>query len=160
MAGKSNTVDVSVSNRVLRVGDDSYPLRNIARTRMREVVPNRFAPVKGFLGGVVALPVVVLIAKNFSDSFSGLVLVLGLAVLVAVLVKGLRAPVLHQLVIETSSSADTAVASRDAAQVRQLSDLINEAIENPQAEFRVTVESVHIGDRITQYGAGSTGKVA
>ncbi|RKT09880.1 hypothetical protein BX285_6996 [Streptomyces sp. 1114.5] len=158
MAG--NTVNVSVSNRVLRVDNDSYPLRNITRTQLREIQPNRFKPVKSFLGGIVALLIIFLITTNISDSFGGWVLIIGFILLMIGLVKGLRAPVLHQLIIETSSSSDTAVVSSDGAQVHQLSGLINNAIENPQAEFQIEVKNVHIGDKITQYGAGSTGKIA
>ncbi|WP_030244756.1 DUF6232 family protein [Streptomyces sp. NRRL S-350] len=160
MVGTKDTVNVSVSNRVLRVGNDSYPLRNVTRTRLREIRPNRLTPVKNFLGGIVALLIGFLIISNFSESFGGWVLVIGFTLLVVGLVKGLRAPVLHQLAIETSSSSDTAVTSPDAAEVHRLSDLINDAIENPQAEFQVEVKSVHIGDKITQYGAGNTGKIA
>jgi hypothetical protein len=64
----------------------------------------------------------------------------------------------YKLVIETSNSATTAVVSHDARQIGNLIQMIMEAIDNPQAEFALQVENVHIGDKITQYGDHNTGK--
>ncbi|MEV7782214.1 DUF6232 family protein [Kitasatospora sp. NPDC088351] len=159
-----------MSRRVLWVGADAYPLQNIARARRFEIVPRRGYAVRAFLKAeilVVVLGAVALaITENIGDSsspsglatFAALV-VLALFVLnIVKLVRRLRRPILHQLVIETSSSSDTAVVSTDVKEVNHLIGLIMEAIDNPQAEFQLQVENVHIGDQINQFGDNNTGK--
>ncbi|MFE6053308.1 DUF6232 family protein [Kitasatospora sp. NPDC056446] len=163
-----NVIDVSVSRRVLWVGGDAYPLQHIARAR--QLVwwpPKRTRTVIRFVRQVIGLTFASValsaILKNSPDSTAASVvpnvlLLAGLAYFVYRLVTRLRQRALYKLVIETSNAATTAVTSHDPQQIGRLIQMIMEAIDNPQAEFALQVENVHIGDRINQYGDHNIGK--
>ncbi|MFJ9840190.1 DUF6232 family protein [Kitasatospora sp. NPDC101155] len=157
-----------MSRRVLWIGGDAYPLQHIARARqlvwwppkrlrtvirfVRQVIGLLFAA--GFLGALT---------KNATDqsmarAVPGVLLVAALLFCLYRFVTRLRQRAVYKLVIETSNSATTAVVSHDARQIGNLIQMIMEAIDNPQAEFALQVENVHIGDKITQYGDHNTGK--
>ncbi|MFJ2861909.1 DUF6232 family protein [Kitasatospora sp. NPDC087314] len=163
-------IDVRVSRRVLWVGGDAYPLHNIARARQFKLLPPKRSRViirfvRQVIGLLVAAAVLGALLGN-GASQTTTKNVLGLVVLALLLafgyrlVKQLRMRTVYQLIIETSSSSNTAVVSYDAQQVGNLIQLIMEAIDNPQAEFAIQVENVHIGDQINQYGDHNTGKRA
>ncbi|MEV0191303.1 DUF6232 family protein [Kitasatospora purpeofusca] len=153
-----DTVNVSVSNHILKVGSNSYPLRNITCTRIQHVQPDRSKPVWSFLGWCVLLPVLSLGTTDITVRYW--ILGIGFGVQLVRLVWRLLPRTVHQLVIETPGRSETAAESRDLAQIRLLAGLIDEAMGNPQAEFRITAENIHIGDAITQYGDHNTGKIA
>ncbi|MBO1414748.1 DUF6232 family protein [Streptomyces sp. FH025] len=163
-----NVIDVSVSRRVLWVAKDAYPLGHIARAR--QLVwwpPKRSRVIIGYVRKVFG----VLVAFGILNALTGgalrntaasavpsLILLGFLAYHTYRLVTQLRQKPLYKLVIETSSSSVTAVVSYHAWQIEDLIQRIMEAIDNPQAEFAIQVENVHIGDQINQYGDHNTGK--
>ncbi|MFF2149095.1 DUF6232 family protein [Kitasatospora sp. NPDC058190] len=163
-----SVIDVRVSRRVLWIGGDAYPLQHIARARqlvwwppkrLRTVI--RF--VRQVIGLLVAAGFVGALTKNATDqpmarAVPGVLLVAALLFCLYRFVTRLRQKAVYKLVIETSNSATTAVVSHDARQIGNLIQMIMEAIDNPQAEFALQVENVHIGDKITQYGDHNTGK--
>jgi hypothetical protein len=159
-------IDVSVSRRVLWVGGDAYPLGNIARARQFMVIPKRSFAIRRFLrtlgslfAALLAIAFVSEAQKNDSiKAVGGWVVIVLFALSIYRLVRRLRMRPLYKLIIETSSSSNTAVVSHDADEVNTLIRLIMDAIDNPQAEFALRVENVHIGDRINQYGDHNTGK--
>jgi hypothetical protein len=69
---------------------------------------------------------------------------------------------LYMLVTETAGAPHTALVSTDLRQVNQLVVSIMDAIDNPQAfiPFTVNVESLHVGDKIQQFGSQDIGKVS
>ncbi|MER7753897.1 DUF6232 family protein [Kitasatospora sp. NPDC097643] len=169
MARRSKLVDISVSRRVLWVGGDAYPLHNIARARRFELIPpGRSRVVLRFvrqMAGLLFLAVLLnLLTKGSPHASSAAVPAAALITLSLIslyrMVRRLRLRPLYELVIETSSSSDTAVVSRDLGQINQLIGLIMEAIDNPHAEFALQVENVRIGDRINQYDNRNTRKRA
>ncbi|MEU4120429.1 DUF6232 family protein [Kitasatospora sp. NPDC028055] len=160
-------IDVSVSRRVLWVGGDAYPLGNIARARQFMVVPRRSFAIRRFLRALGSLFALLLAISFVSEAqkndsvkaVGGWVVIALFALSVYRLVQRLRMKPLYKLIIETSSSSNTAVVSHDSAEVSTLIRLIMDAIDNPQAEFALQVENIHIGDRINQYGDHNTGKM-
>ncbi|RKT18631.1 hypothetical protein BX285_3060 [Streptomyces sp. 1114.5] len=163
-----NVIDVSVSRRVLWVGGDAYPLQHIARAR--QLVwwpPKRSRTIIRFVRQVFGLLCLTTflgaLLKNSADktqagAVPGVLLLAGFAFCLYRLVTKLRQRALYKLVIETSNSATTAVVSHDPRQIGSLIQMIMDAIDNPQAEFALQVENVHIGDRINQYGDHNIGK--
>jgi len=166
---KREVIKIRVSRRILWVGAEAYPLHNIARATTAPIEPRRMAAVGQFLG--YALLLLILSAAfggtgghgdlntdavqrliTFLDIGIGLVLVARLA---SVLVKR----VYHALVIETSGAPYTVLVSIDKAVVSGLVFQIMDAIDNPEAEFQVSVENYHIGDKINMIGGtNNTGK--
>ncbi|MBV2153376.1 DUF6232 family protein [Kitasatospora sp. SUK 42] len=163
-----SVIDVRVSRRVLWVGGDAYPLGHIARARQlvwwppkrSRVIIRYVRQVIGFLVAVGFLNALTGGALNNTGASAvpGVLLLGFLAYFTYRLVTRLRQKPLYKLVIETSSSSVTAVVSHHAWQVEDLIQRIMEAIDNPQAEFAIQVENVHIGDRINQYGDHNIGK--
>ncbi|MFD8786802.1 DUF6232 family protein [Kitasatospora sp. NPDC059599] len=163
-----NVIDVSVSRRVLWIGGDAYPLQHIARARQlvwwppkRSWTIIRF--VRQLFGLVFATAILGTLVRNSVETsqaavLPGLLLLAGLAFITYRLVTRLRQRALYKLVIETSNSSTTAVVSHDPRQIGDLIQMIMEAIDNPQAEFALQVENVHIGDKINQYGDHNIGK--
>ncbi|MEU8924034.1 DUF6232 family protein [Kitasatospora sp. NPDC048545] len=161
-------IDVSVSRRVLWIGGDAYPLQHIARARQlvwwppkRSWTIIRF--VRQLFGLVFATAILGTLVRNSVEksqaaALPGLLLLAGLAFITYRLVTRLRQRALYKLVIETSNSSTTAVVSHDPRQIGDLIQMIMEAIDNPQAEFALQVENVHIGDKINQYGDHNIGK--
>ncbi|WP_157849642.1 MULTISPECIES: DUF6232 family protein [Streptomyces] len=163
-----NVIDVSVSRRVLWVGGDAYPLQHIARARQLVWWPPKKSRtiirfVRQLIGLLFATAAVGAFVKNSADpgaaaAVPNILLLAGLVFIVYRLVVKLRQRALYKLVIETSNAATTAVVSHDARQIGSLIQMIMDAIDNPQAEFALQVENVHIGDRINQYGDHNIGK--
>ncbi|MEU9043858.1 MULTISPECIES: DUF6232 family protein [unclassified Kitasatospora] len=163
-----NVIDVSVSRRVLWIGGDAYPLQHIARAR--QLVwwpPKRSRTIIRFVRQLFALVFATAtlgalvqnsLEKSQAAVVPGLLVLVGLVFIVYRLVTRLRQRALYKLVIETSNSSTTAVVSHDPRQIGDLIQMIMDAIDNPQAEFALQVENVHIGDRINQYGNHNIGK--
>ncbi|MFJ9776296.1 DUF6232 family protein [Kitasatospora sp. NPDC101157] len=166
MAG--SVIDVRVSRRVLWIGGDAYPLQHIARARQlvwwppkRSRTVIRF--VRQVFGLLFAVSLLSALTHNSTDqaqaaAVPGVLLLAGFAFCLYRFVTRLRQKPVYKLVIETSNAATTAVVSHNSWQITNLIQLIMEAIDNPQAEFALQVENLHVGDKITQYGDHNTGK--
>lgn len=169
MSIKHDVIDVSVSQQILWIGPDAYPLKGIVRVGSRKWVPRRWHLVWEFIrsltgwcliGFVLAMVIAVLpdVVSHPSVPDSQLLFVLlatGLVVVTAI--KAVRLSWLlrftfYKLDIETAGSSTTALVSRDEAVVRKLAGMITHAINNPAAEFHLKVDNFHLGDNITQHG--------
>jgi len=168
MSIKHDVIDVSVSQQILWIGSDAYPLKNITRVGSRTWVPRRAYLVweftKSMAGwwffGLLVAAVLPQLAKtpelNLPDLSSAPALVV-LALVVLTAFKAVRLTswlrfTFHKLDIETAGASTTALVSKDAGVVRDLVGRITHAINNPAAEFHLKVDSFHIGDNITQHG--------
>ncbi|MFE7593072.1 DUF6232 family protein [Kitasatospora sp. NPDC057512] len=155
-------------NRVLWVGGDAYPLHQLASARQVIWPPPSHSgevlrSLRQFLWLVLVVVVLAYVCVKsgngiVSEGVPLLAMVAGLVLIVRRLLPRLRQAPLYGLMLETSSSSTTAVVSHDSRQIAELIQLIMTAIDNPRADFLVRVESVHIGDRITQHGNHNTGK--
>ncbi|QNP72584.1 hypothetical protein IAG44_26260 [Streptomyces roseirectus] len=150
---------------ILWVGAEAYPLHNIARATTVRIRPRRMAALGQFLAYALLLVVVSGVITeaarhgelNNADSgaVTDLVLLLDAVIggiLVIRLVSVLVTPVYHALVIETAGTPYTALVSTDKTIVSRLVFQIMDAIDNPEAEFQVSVENYHIGDKINMVG--------
>lgn len=173
MSYKRSDIQVRVSRKILWVGSEAYPLHNIARAQTIKLVPKRSAAVGSYLGSVifcVALAVAagVVAAKATGLPSAGLTALHGaqLAALVLFLLSTVRLIMrlsqraFYALIIETAGTPRRALVSPRRDEVTRLVDMIMDAIDNPYAEFKMTVESVHIGDKISMFGDHSVGKVS
>jgi hypothetical protein len=173
----SKIINIEVSQGVLYIGGEAYPLHNIARVQTVELVPRRGRAVGAFVkeillwaalgvGGVVALrfaelPDAETVTRYIAIGAVALTLVSTLKLLVA-----LARRTYYALVIETSGRPHTAVVSPDEAMLAQLVRQIMRAISNPRdrgAEFRRQIVHHHhnnnfYGDQhITQHGGNNVG---
>ncbi|GLJ91501.1 DUF6232 family protein [Streptomyces poonensis] len=173
-----STVELKVSKRLLWVGTAAYPLHNIARVYTFTLHPRRKDATIRFLKNVaivlsVALALTVIggmTALADQDTASNIVsfvwvgaiaaLILSLVELMAVL----TAQSQYVLAVETSGPSIAMVTSSDPRHLDRLVGTITHAIEHPEAEFQVKVESITLNPRHYYYGDnvnmyGGTGNV-
>jgi len=180
-------VGLRVSKRLLWIGDAYYPLRNLARVYTLTIRPRRKEAVLLFVKrlliiGAVTTVLALLAAMIDSSSRGGLdssgsggsgglsvlVVIAAVAALIYSLVEMLSvlgAPAHFVLAIETSGPSTAVVSGRQPDQLRQLAHQIADAIENPEAEFTVQVDTITIspkhyyfGDNVNMYGgSGNVG---
>ncbi|MFF8189487.1 DUF6232 family protein [Streptomyces bobili] len=153
-----------MSRRLLWVGEAVYPLYNVARVHTFVLKPKRMEALSDFLkwAGITVLVFVVVQAVNDNsssynsqDDNAQVVWVLGVAVVLGLLfhtVKVWVSPDEHVLAVETSSGSTALVTLPDPTQLRQLVLYIVHAIENPEAEFQVRVESLQVNPKNYQFG--------
>ncbi|MGX1270144.1 DUF6232 family protein [Streptomyces phaeoluteigriseus] len=153
-----------MSRRLLWVGDAVYPLHNVARVHTFDLKPKRMEAFNDFLkwtGITVMVFVVVQVINENSSSYSSqddsaqVVWVLGVAVVLGLLLHLLKvwtSPDEYVMAIEIASGSTALVTLPDRSQLRQLVHYIVHAIENPEAEFQVRVESLHVNPRNYQFG--------
>ncbi|MFG2791265.1 DUF6232 family protein [Streptomyces sp. NPDC048419] len=167
MSYSRDITDVHVSKGALWIGSDTYPLRNIARTSMRELVPNRAAARSRFVKGVIVQAVVLLFGLGLMGA-SGLVGTVIVLVAAGLAVRGwlelqkvLNAPTLYVLQITTSGTPQTALTSDDKKLMDQLFHQLMEAMDNPEVQFHYQMPTYNItGDGIYQFGDHNIGKVS
>ncbi|MFJ1766487.1 DUF6232 family protein [Amycolatopsis sp. NPDC088138] len=177
MPHRNGDIEVGVSQQILWVGSEAYPLRNIARARVVRLTVRRAAAAGRFvgfallwlvlgLGATVALRAARSQGVHLDKSLGDVVLVV-MAVLIAIsalrLLYLLLRPALFALVIETAGSPHTALTTTDEAIVDRIVREIMAAINNPAARFKYTVNNVHngdkfVGDKFSVSGSG-TGKI-
>ena len=172
-------VDLAVSRRLLWVGGACYPLHNIARVHTLTLRPRRKEAVLRFLKrcaiiAVVTIALTIVGGLTFmgsQDTGGGLLsfIYLGSAAAsvysLVELIQVLTAPPCFVLAVETSGPSQAVVTSRDPQLLRQLVQQIAHAIEHPETEFRVRVDSISIspqnyyfGDNVNMYGgSGNVG---
>jgi hypothetical protein len=174
MAFKHDFIDVRVSEQILWIDSDAYPLKGITRVGSGSWHLRRGPLVWQFLKSVAGWWLAGwLITTALTYYLSGSPELLGdqrlvmlptlvlLALVVLTVIKAVRLASwlrfsFHKLDIETASSSTTALVSKDLSVVRDLATRITRAINNPAAEFRMTVENFHLGDNINMHGANST----
>lgn len=178
-------VDLRVSRRLLWIGDAYYPLHNLARVYTLTIHPRRKDAVLLFLKRLLiigaATTFLSLLAavidesgggfgssdSNSSAGLSTLVFIIAAAALIYSLVEMLQvlsAPAHFVLAVETSGASTAVLTGRRPEQLRQLARQIADAIENPEADFLVRVDTITIspkhyyfGDSVNMYGG--TGNV-
>ncbi|WP_326597934.1 DUF6232 family protein [Streptomyces sp. NBC_01803] len=178
-------VDLRVSKRLLWIGDAYYPLHNLARVYTLTIRPRRKDAVLLFLKRLLIIGAVTtflsLLAavidesggsfgssdSNGSGGLSALVVIIAVAALIyslVVMLQVLGAPAHFVLAVETSGPSTAVVTSQRPDQLRQLARQIADAIENPEADFAVRVNTITIspkhyyfGDSVNMYGG--TGNV-
>lgn len=177
-------VKLRVSKRLLWVGDAYYPIQNIARVYTLTIHPRRKDAVVRFVKRLLFIGVVTIflgllaaaidVSNGFGSSDYGgspgltvLVVMVAVGALIYSLVEMLNvlgAPSHFVLAVETSGLSTAVVTSPHPDQLRRLAHQIADAIENPQAEFEVRVDTITIspahyyfGDNVNMYGG--TGNV-
>ncbi|MEU9479190.1 DUF6232 family protein [Streptomyces sp. NPDC048191] len=173
-------VDLRVSKRILWIGAAVYPLHNIARVYTFVMRPKRREATMRFLrytagtlitGFIAMLPGLPSLALGGSDSggagyvsFIWFVALIAEIFFVIDLCSVLFAADHHVLAVETSGASTALVTSRDPRYLDQVVGQISYAIDHPDTEFRVTVESItfspknyYFGDNVNMYGG--TGNV-
>lgn len=177
-------VDLRVSKRILWIGAAVYPLHNIARVYTFVMRPKRKEAVLRFLrytavtmivGFLAMLPgLLASINGGGGDGNSGaagyVVFVWIVAALAEIyflieMVGILTAAPQHVLAIETSGASTALVTSQNAQYLDQIVGQISYAIDHPDVEFKVTVESLtvspknyYFGDNVNMYGgSGNVG---
>lgn len=164
MPQKSELIRVRVSRRILWVGAEAYPLQNIAHARAIELPPPRATAVRQYLGAAVLLVIlgvgtaiaatklgtVTTVPSSVLNGLHGVVIVAGALIIVSTirLFVKLSARTLYALVIETAGAPFAALISTTRNTVIDLVHMIMDAIDNPEAEWNVMVENVHVGDKI------------
>jgi hypothetical protein len=154
-------LDVRVSKRILWLGSAAYPLPNITRAGTITLEPDRRAAIHWFTTVTVATLFGMSIVVSAMSGF-----VVTLAVLAGLGWIGYR---LYKLIefldlrlygldIETAAASHLGVISDDPTVVADLRDRIADAIDNPRAEFRVTVDNIQIGDGFTMRGNDTVNK--
>lgn len=173
------SVDLVVSKRLLWVGGACYPLENIARVYTLTIHPRRKDAVVRFLKRAakvtaVAIALTIIGSLTFAgngDSDSELLTFVYLGALAAVIysfvemIQVLSAQPHFVLAVETSGPSQAVVTSRNPQLLHQLVGRIAYAIENPETEFQVKVETITIspknyyfGDNVNMYGgSGNVG---
>ncbi|MEV6248230.1 DUF6232 family protein [Streptomyces sp. NPDC051742] len=161
-------IDVSVSGRLLWVNMACYPLRSIARVRTHDVAPDRGKAFKRFLKWLAVVLVVLAVSNALRDDEAAQtgvmlgVVVLGYAVVdLTVVLLGSSYSV---LVVETTGLAKAVLVSKSGVVLAELVEKIAYAIENPEADFRMRVESLTINHKNYDFGDkvninGGTGNV-
>ncbi|GAA4412084.1 DUF6232 family protein [Actinokineospora soli] len=152
-----DTVYVAVRKRILWVGNEAFPVGNIARVSTTVVLPRIGRAVTR--GVVVALVLVGVVAARVEWDLGGFAVPAAILVFAlpffAFLIEVGRGPK-PALVIETTGVSPPAIIARTPEQLAVLVERIAEAINNPAAEFEVHMADVQIGDRITQVGGNNT----
>jgi hypothetical protein len=165
MSRKSELIRVRVSRRILWVGAEAYPLQNIARARAIELPPPRGAAVRHYLGAVVffvilgvgaavattRLDTVATVSSSALNALHGVMIVAGALIIISTIRLSIKlsARTLYALVIETAGTPFAALISTAKDTVIDLVHMIMDAIDNPQAEWNLMVENVHIGDKVS-----------
>ena len=177
MATKS--IAVGVSRRVLHIGSSAYPLQAIARVTSEVIRFKRWPAIRAFIGATVlwiilgvAATVVVKFAVSDPDAVDGsqghYLAIVRVVAICLVAFSALRLLFrlrrtwrrYYTLVIETAGAASAVLVNPDGDLIRNIAHRIVEAIDEPLANWSVTVnDHRHTGDVINQSGSGSVGKV-
>lgn len=174
-----STVELRISKRLLWVGGAAYPLHNIARVYTFTLRPKRLQAFTAFLrrAGLTVLVLLFLLVlvdgllpSEDADNILPAVWAAGVMLLVfhtGALFVVLVSPDHHVLAVETSGPSTAVVTARNAEHLDRLVGYIAHAIDNPEAEFHVQVETLsinagnyHFGDNVNMYGgSGNVGMV-
>jgi hypothetical protein len=167
----ASEINVEVSQGILWVGSEAYPLRNIARVQPVKLAPNRAAAFRGFLMAaafcvllIVAAAVATRAASRVSsapgynvlhDVAEGAVaLAAVLAVISAIrLIMRLWRRTVYALVIETAGTPRTALVTYDENLVFHLVRRITAAINNPQEKWGERVPIINNNINVNAAGA-------
>ncbi|MEU8027716.1 DUF6232 family protein [Streptomyces sp. NPDC049099] len=177
-------VDLRVSKRILWIGAAVYPLANIARVYTFILRPRRKEAVLRFLrytAGTLIVGFIAMLPSLPSLTFGGgaeqhsgaagyvtFIWIVAVCVEIYFLIdmfSVLTAAPHHVMAVETSGASTALVTSPDPRYLDQVVGQISYAIDHPEAEFKVTVESLtvsprnyYFGDNVNMYGgSGNVG---
>jgi hypothetical protein len=165
---------IRISRRILWIGGDAYPLQNIARVWVSVLPLHSLAVIKQatrltrfLLGLCLPLVVIAITAEHWWDSPIWLVTLAAFTLLAGVVIGSVGGAALVQakrnpdyaLSIETSGRPGVVLISKDRRPLEELMRRIMDTVDRPESEFRIYVNSVQYGDRITQFGDHNRGKV-
>ncbi|MEU3958617.1 DUF6232 family protein [Streptomyces buecherae] len=150
---------VKISEGVLWVGGEAYPLRNVSHVGQRRLAIDRGAAWRKFIGRTLGCLILGVILAAIAGALGVIVLLVIEALAVWRLVSLLQKPVVYGLVLNTSGTQREAIWSTQQKEIERLIYEITKAIGNPDvAQTVINVEHAVQGDLIQQYGAGSIGK--
>ncbi|MFH8656794.1 DUF6232 family protein [Streptomyces afghaniensis] len=174
----SRNVNITVSRRILSVGDSSFPMHNISSTQIVEPEFKFPQVLAAGLSAVVGLIFFTMTRNTRSSALSGappdfvrehassvdlpttictiaavILLPIGVYQVARCLYVKLTVRI---LVIVSTGQSGVAIASKNLAQLRNISLEITSAINNPQADFQITIEKFHLGDNISVNGPDGT----
>jgi hypothetical protein len=152
---KHEYVDFRISRRTLWVGMQAFPLPQVTRVVPIEIKPNRKRTVLTYTrrsGATIGLGVAGLVVLSCAgDTVPPVASVICVALtLLAVglhtfrLVRGLTRPPLYILSVATAGSPRAALCSTDRKLIYDLTYRVVDAIDNPAAEFEISVEHLEI----------------
>lgn len=159
---------IRISERLLRIGNQAYPLANIGRVQTLWIQwGHRIATFREFVGLLVVISVLVFVLPGLGleeDSASALtvtvVVIAGLVVLSRLLNRERR----FVLLIETTGAQTAALAGKAGQaerEIREIEQAVVTAIENPPAHEQVLQVSgdIVMGDKINRdkYQQGGSG---
>ncbi|WP_217170117.1 DUF6232 family protein [Streptomyces sp. AC512_CC834] len=176
-------VELRVGRRLLWVGGAAYPIRNITRVYTFLLTPRRGdATVLFFkrVGIILSVAVAMTILGQFIDlarrgdetspaetivKWVWIGAVVAMIYCVGDLMSVLTAASHWVLAVETSGASTALVTSKDTQHLHQLVGHVVHAIEDPESEYYVWVQSVainpryyHFGDNVNMYGgSGNVG---
>jgi len=171
---KQRALEVHVTDKILWIGPDAYPVQNIARARVRDLVPlKQKSPWGIFLKSLVKWVVIAVVATivvavtHINEAWGGLIWLFTLIFIVIAAVKLVihllrkKAITYYALTIETAGTAWDALVSDDRSIIEEIIGKIIEAINGLPVDFqRVVNNFINIGDNIKQYGNNNIGKVS
>ncbi|MEU5431099.1 DUF6232 family protein [Streptomyces olivoreticuli] len=150
---------VTISEGVLWVEGEAYPLRNISHVGQRRLTVDKGAAWKKFILETICW----LIVGGFVAAALGIAGTITLLIVEAMLIwklaSILQKPTVYGLVLNTSGTQREAIWSTQQEEIQGLVYEITKAIGNPDvAQMIINVEHAVQGDLIQQYGSGSIGK--
>jgi Family of unknown function (DUF6232) len=152
------TLEIRISRRILWVGDEAFPLQHVIRVHPAELHRKYFAICRRYFRrarvwfALTAVWLVYYLCAGWRTNVAfmvgfGLVLVAGYGWLGYRFVRTLTDGRYYALVLEFARPRKVLV-SKDRELVYDLARRITDAIDNPAAEFAMSVENIVFGDQI------------
>ncbi|WP_157876567.1 DUF6232 family protein [Streptomyces graminilatus] len=174
----SRSVNIKISQRILSVGDSSFPMHNISST---QIVEPEFKFPQVLAAGLSAVAGLIFFTMTRNTRSSAVMggppefvrehaYTVDLPTTICTAVAAILLPIgicqvarrlyvrstVRILVIVSAGLSGVAIASRNLAQLRKISLEITSAINNPLADFQITIEKFHLGDNISINGPNGT----
>jgi hypothetical protein len=160
MRVKTEEVDFRISRRILWVGSNAYPLPQVSSVRPIEVIPRRGRMLAQYgrragatvVVGFVGLTISACLGRAVPPVVDAVVAVAMVGVVVwhtVELIRRLRRGRLYVLRVSTAGNQHSALVSRNRELIEDLTRRVADAIDNPAAEFAISVENLEIvkGDK-------------
>ncbi|MEV5959652.1 DUF6232 family protein [Streptomyces sp. NPDC051987] len=173
----SRNVNIKVSRRILSVDDSSFPMHNISSTQIVEYGFN-FPQVLGAGLSAIAVRVALGMASDSQtaalsgapadfarEHASDLNLPIAIATIAVVILlpigicqaaRRLYVKYTVRILVVSAGLSGVAIASKNLTQLRKIAMEITSAIDNPLAEFQISIEKFHLGDNISVNGPNGT----
>lgn len=151
---------VIISEGILWIGDEAYPLRHISHVGKRVVKVNKWAVWRRFLLYVAVILLASGMLSFASEVFATIAMVVGLALATLQLVMWLtNKPPLYGLAVDTAGSQSHDIWTSVEGEITWLVGEIVKGLKFPdEAQMVLNVQHAVSGDLIQQYGPGSIGK--